>query len=258
MYHSTASIPQSLPDVLTITSEHFRVSHPPQENCFWTAVLEKSLGLQGDQTSQSWRKLVLNIHWKDWRWSWNSNILATWCKEPTHWKRPWCWERLKAGGERDDRGQDGWMVLPTRCMWVWASSGSWWWTGRPGVLQSMESQRVWLSKWTELILPRADRSVLTLLTHHALPILPQTWQACSHLRAFVVVFPLAYVAIPTALHVVGSCSLFIFSLNVISLESPSGTYGGPPSLHYISPFPPSYLYLKLSCFYFTSIICLHV
>ena len=115
-----------------------------------------------------------------------------------------------------------------------------------------------LSEWTELILPRADRSILTLLTHHALPILPQTWQACSHLRAFVVVFPLAYVAIPTALHVVGSCSLFIISINIISSESPSGTYGGPPSLHYISPFPPSYLYLKLSCFYFSSIICLHV
>ena len=116
----------------------------------------------------------------------------------------------------------------------------------------------WPSDWTELILPRADHSVLTLLTHHALPILPQTWQACSHLRAFVVVFPLAYVAVPTALHVAGSCSIFIISLNVISSESPSGTYDGPPSLHYISPFPPSYLYLKFSCFYFSGIICLHV
>ena len=44
-------------------------------------------------------KSVLNVHWKDWCWSWSSNILATWCKELTHWKRPWCWERLKAGGE---------------------------------------------------------------------------------------------------------------------------------------------------------------
>ena len=66
-----------------------------------TLVLEKireSLGLQGDQTSRSYRKSVLNIHWKDWCWSWRSNTLATWCKELTHWKRPWCWERLKAGG----------------------------------------------------------------------------------------------------------------------------------------------------------------
>ena len=58
-----------------------------------------------------------------------------WCEELTHWKRPWCWERLKAGGEGDDRGWDGWMASPTRWTWVWASSGSWWWTGKPGVLQ---------------------------------------------------------------------------------------------------------------------------
>ena len=63
--------------------------------------------------------------------------LVTWCKEPTHWKRPWCWERLKAGGEEDDRGKDSWMVSPTWWTWVWASSGSWWRTGKPGKLQSM-------------------------------------------------------------------------------------------------------------------------
>ena len=72
----------------------------------------------------------------------NSNILATWCKELTHWKRPWCWERLKAGGEGDNRGWEGWMASLTRWTWVWVSSRSWWWTGRPGVLQSMGSQRV--------------------------------------------------------------------------------------------------------------------
>ena len=70
----------------------------------------ESLGLQGDQTSQSQRKSVLNIHWKDWCWSWSSNTLATWCKEQTHRKRPWCWERLRAGWEGDDRGWDGWMA----------------------------------------------------------------------------------------------------------------------------------------------------
>ena len=52
----------------------------------------------------------------------------------THLKRPWCWERLRAGGEEDDRGWDGWMASPTRCTYVWVDSGSWWWTGRPGVL----------------------------------------------------------------------------------------------------------------------------
>ena len=46
-------------------------------------------------------------------WSWSSNTLATWYKELTHWKRPWCWVRLRAGGEWDDRGWDGWMASPT-------------------------------------------------------------------------------------------------------------------------------------------------
>ena len=67
----------------------------------------------------------------------------------THWKRPWCWERLRAGregddrgGEGDDRGWDGWMASPTQWAWVWVNSGSWRWTGRPVMLQSIGSQRV--------------------------------------------------------------------------------------------------------------------
>ena len=95
----------------------------------------ESLGLQGDPSSQSWKKSVLSIHWKEWCWSWSSNILATWGQELTHLTRPWCWERLRAGEEGDVRGWDGWMASPTRWIWVWASSGSCWWTGRPGVLQ---------------------------------------------------------------------------------------------------------------------------
>ena len=78
--------------------------------------------------------------------SWNSNTWTTWCEELTHWKRPRCWERLKAGGEGDDRGWDGWMASLTRWTWVWANSGRQWRTGKPGVLQSMGSQR--LSDWT--------------------------------------------------------------------------------------------------------------
>ena len=67
----------------------------------------------------------------------------------THWKRPWCWERLKTG-EGDNRGWDGWMASPTQWAWTWVSSGSWWWTGRPGVLWSMGLQSwIWLSNWTE-------------------------------------------------------------------------------------------------------------
>ena len=92
----------------------------------------ESLGLQGNPTSSSKRKSVLNIHWKDWCWNWNCNTLSTWCKELTHWKRPWFWERLKAGGEGGSRGWDGRMVSLTRWTWVWVDSGSWWWTGRPG------------------------------------------------------------------------------------------------------------------------------
>ena len=64
-------------------------------------------------------------------------VYINWC-----WKRPWCWERLKAGGEGDDRGWDGWMASPTQGIWVSATSGRWWRTGNPGGLQSMGSERV--------------------------------------------------------------------------------------------------------------------
>ena len=67
----------------------------------------------------------------------------------THWKRPWCWERLKAG-EGDDRGWDCWMASLTQWSWIWASSGSWWWTAKPGVLQSIRLQRVGHDWATEL------------------------------------------------------------------------------------------------------------
>ena len=108
------------------------------------------LGLQGDPTSPSERRSVLGVHWKDWCWSWNSNTLATWWEELTNLKRPWCWERLKVGGEGDDRGWDGWMASLTRWTWVWVDSRSWWWTGRPGVLRFMGLQRV-IHDWaTEL------------------------------------------------------------------------------------------------------------
>ena len=86
---------------------------------FWTVVLEKTLEspldckeiqpvhLKGYQS-------VLGVHWKDWCWSWNSSTLAIWCEDPTHLKRPWCWERLRAGGEGDDRGWDSWMASLTQ------------------------------------------------------------------------------------------------------------------------------------------------
>ena len=92
--------------------------------------------------------------------------LATSCEELTHWKRPWCWEGLGAGGEGDDRGWDGWMESLTQWTWVWVNSGIWWWTGRPGVLRFMGSQRVghdWATDliWSDLPLQNIPISNLT-------------------------------------------------------------------------------------------------
>ena len=108
------------------------------------------LGLQGDPTSPFWRRSALGFLWKEWCWSWNPSTLSTSCEELTHWKSLWCCEGLRAGGEGDDRGWGGWMASLTRWMWVWVNSGSWWWTGRPGVLRFMGSQRVGHDWATEL------------------------------------------------------------------------------------------------------------
>ena len=125
-------------------------SWAPKNWCFWTVVLEKTLETPLDNKeikpvnpkgNQSW--IFIGI------WSWSSCNLATWCKELTHWKRSWCWERLKAGGEGDNRGWDGSMDSLTRWTWVWVSSGSWWWTGKPGMLHSMGLQRVRYDLGTE-------------------------------------------------------------------------------------------------------------
>ena len=111
----------------------------------------ESLGLQGNQTSPSSRRSVLNTHWKDSFWNWNSSTLATWCEELTHLKRPWCWEKLQVGEEGDDRGWDGWMASLIWWTWIRGGYGSWWTTWRPSVLQSMGWQsRTQLSNWTEL------------------------------------------------------------------------------------------------------------
>ena len=120
---------------------------------FWTVVLEKTLESPLDC------KEILPVHSKeDQSWIFigrtdveaETPILATWCEKLTHLKRPWCWERLKAGGEGDDRGWDGWMASPTEWTWVWVNSGSWWWTGRPGMLRFMGLQRVRHNWSTEL------------------------------------------------------------------------------------------------------------
>ena len=93
-----------------------------------------------------------------------------------HCKRPWCWEWLKAGGEGDNRGWDGWMVSLTQWTWVWVDSGSWWWTGRPGVLRFTGSQRVrhnWVTElnWTEYW----HRQEMVELGHETRQIQPSEW-----------------------------------------------------------------------------------
>ena len=101
---------------------------------------------------------------EDWCWCWNSNTLATWCKELTHWKTPWCLERLKAGRDGDDRGWVSWMASLTQWTWVWVSSRSWWCTGRPGMLHAVHGitkNRTWLSNWTELTIQKNYYNILS-------------------------------------------------------------------------------------------------
>ena len=108
----------------------------------WTARRSNQSVLKEISPEYSLERLMLKL---------KLHTLATWCEELTHWKRPRFWERLKAGGEGDDRGWDGWMASPpTQWIWVWVNSRSWWWTEKPGVLQSMGLQRVRHNWTTEL------------------------------------------------------------------------------------------------------------
>ena len=129
-------------------------SWAPKNWCFWTVVLDKTLESPLDckeiqpvhsKGDQSWVFIGRNDAKAE-----TPNTLATWCEKLTHLKRLWCWEGLGAGGEGDDRGWDGWMASLTRWTWVWVNSRSWWWTGRPGVLRFMGSQRVRHDWATEL------------------------------------------------------------------------------------------------------------
>ena len=117
--------------------------------CFWTVVLEKTLESPLDckeiqpvnpKGNQSWVFIGRTDGEAE-----TPITLATWCEKLTHLKRPWCWERLRAGGEEwgwDRRRWDDWMASPTRWTWVWMNSRSGWWTGRPGVLWFMGLQRI--------------------------------------------------------------------------------------------------------------------
>ena len=122
--------------------------------CFWTVVLEKTLESPLDC------KEIQPVHPKgdkSWVFIGRTDAKAEtpifWPPDAKSWLLLWCWEGLGSGGEGDDRGWDGWMASPTRWTWVWVNAGSWWWTGRPDVLQFMGSQRVGHDWATELNWP---------------------------------------------------------------------------------------------------------
>ena len=171
--------------------------------CFWTVVLEKTLECLLDY------KDIQPVHPKGGQ-SWvfigrtgaEAETLILWPPHMKSWligKRPWCWEGLGAGGEGDDREWDGWMASPTRWTWVWVNSGSCWWTGRPGMLRFMGSQRVghdWVTElnWTEV-----------------------TWTHTTWLRVEEVWWPIALLKDRSwvgrwriTIHVLRSCPFFIF------------------------------------------------
>ena len=121
----------------------YKESWAPKNWCFWTVVLEKTL--ESPWTARRFNQWILKEIGLEYSLEGlmlklKLQYFGYWWEELTHWKRPWWWERLKTGGEGDDRGWDGWMASPAQRAWVWVNSGSWRWTGRSGVLQSMDSQ----------------------------------------------------------------------------------------------------------------------
>ena len=128
----------------------------------------------------------------------------------THWKRLWCWEGLGAGREGDDRGWDGWMASPTRWTWVWVNSGSWWWTGRPGVLQFTGSQRVrhdWAIElnWTE-----------SKINHLTLPLIMAQW--------FHITYKFNFLNLPCRFFLIWPCLLLTLLLVSLCFEKYPPTY----------------------------------
>ena len=138
-------------------------------------------------------------------------------EELTHWKRPWCWEGLGAGGEGDDRGWDGWMASRTRWMWVSVNSGSWWWTGRPGMLRFMGLQRVGHNWAIDLIWCNIVLYSIGLYfhhqTHHNWALFPLWLSLLFLLKLYLCSSPVAYWA-PTNL---GSSFFSVLSFSLFIL-----------------------------------------
>ena len=206
----------------------------PKNWCFWTVVLEKSLESPLDC------KEIQPVHPKgdqSWVFTGRTDIelklqyFLTWCEELTHWKRPWCWERLRAGGEGDDRGWDGWMASPTQWTWVWVDSRSWWWTGRPGVLQFMGSQRVghnWVTElnWTDAFSPSYWKSNLFSLKNkrHFWPnkirkIVLSICPSSSCFSSLFYEFFFFFFSEPTNIYIYGQREVEVFHVNFVNYVS---------------------------------------
>ena len=141
-------------------------------------------------------------------WSWSSNTLATWCKELSYWKRPCCWERLRAGGEGDNRGWDGWTASPTLCRWVCVVFGSWWWTGKLvcwcpwGHKESDTTEQL---NWPELTLT----SHTLLRDKKRVRSLQQTWDFAESFRNYLHLIFLSWVLRP---------SIWSLSINILIIN----------------------------------------
>ena len=131
----------------------YKESWAPKSWCFWTVVLEKTFEspldsrrfnqsiLQEISPEYSLEGVMLKL---------KLQYFGHLMRRTDSLERPWCWERLKAGGERDDRGWDGWMASPTQLTWVWASSGKWWRTRKAwhAIGHGITKRETWLSNWT--------------------------------------------------------------------------------------------------------------
>ena len=187
--------------------------------------------------------------------------------EVTHWKRPWCWEGLGAGGEGDDRGWDGWMASPTQWTWVWVNSRSWWWTGRPGVLWFTGSQRVGHDRSTKLnwvvhcmyvclcvyvCVPHLY-SFICWWIHRLLPYPGNCKQSCNESLEFMCLFKLVFCGFQRYIPRSGKLShmlvlflsfweiFILFSTVVAPIYIPTNSIWGFPFFH---------IFVNICCFLF--------